>query len=149
MKLQPNFEQYKKDQARIEKIPTTKPETHFVINDIAGKVLGDQPLSDKEIGNLEIIYNLTQDLEKELITFLDEKRARDIISKIEFLIVSDYFLIARQNGPDSDNIKNIIIENVIGSEEFNNYIGSIEVPKNTKSVISNVYKKINDSKSIK
>ncbi len=144
---QPNFEQYKKDQEGIEKIPTTKPETHFVINDIAGKVLGDQPLSDKEMGDLEIIYNLTQDLEKELITFLDEKRARDIITKIEFLIVSDYFLVANQNGPDSNNLKNTIIESVIGGEEFDNYISNIEVPKNTKTVISNTYKKLNNSKT--
>ena len=142
MNPQPNFEQYKTDQAKIEKIPTIKPEFHFVINDIAKKVLDNQEISQKEIGDLEMVYDMTQDLEKELATFLDVYRSKNTISKTEFLIVIDYFLTANQNGPDSKEIKDILSIGDIPTEEFESVLINTQVPSNTQKVIYAVYNKI-------
>lgn len=143
---QPNFEQYKRDQKKIEKIPTIKADFHFVLNDIAKKLLEGVEISPKEVGDLEIVYILTQGLEKELVNYLDGYRAQAIISKIEFLITTDYFLTANQNGPDSQDVKNSLMEAKVAPDEFDGYMEKVEIPKSTKSVISSTYTKIKDKK---
>ena len=82
MNLKPNFEQYKKDQEEIDKTPTIKAEFHFVVNDIAKKFLSNEFITEKEMADLEMVYTMTQDLEKEIITHLDMYRSKGIINKI-------------------------------------------------------------------
>jgi len=96
---------------------------------------------------LEMVYSMTQDLEKELITFLDEYRGKEIITKLEFLISSDYFLTANQNGPDSKFLKKTLIDNIVSIEEFNDISKSISVPDDTRSVLNNTYISINTHKN--
>ncbi|MBP6974937.1 MAG: hypothetical protein KBB54_03285 [Candidatus Pacebacteria bacterium] len=141
--MNPNFEQYKIDQAEIDKVPTIKPEFHFTINDIAKKLLGGQDLTEKEIGDLEMIYDMTQNLEKDLVTFLDDYRSKETLSKEEFLITCDYFLTANQNGPDSESLKISLTSNSLPPEEFRASIENISIPEHTKAILNNVYTKIN------
>ncbi len=142
MNPQPNFEQYKENQEKIEKIPTIKPEFHFVINDIAKKVLDNIEISEKETGDLEMVYDMTQDLEKELVTFLVIYRSKETINSTEFLIVIDYFLTANQNGPESGEIKEILFMGNITVEEFESILKNTQIPSNTQKIINNVYNKI-------
>jgi hypothetical protein len=141
--MNPNFEQYKIDQAELDKVPAIKPEFHFTINDISKKILEDKDLTEKELGDLEMVYDMTQDLEKELITFLDQYRSKGIISREEFLIATTYFLTANQNRPDSTELKNILTNTSMPSENFEAILTKTSIPEHTKSIINNVYNKIN------
>jgi hypothetical protein len=142
---QPNFEQYKKDQAKIEIIPKIKTDFYFTLNDFSRRIINNEELTENEINELEMIYNTTQDLEKELISILDFYRSNNILTKSEFLISSNYFLIANQNGPGSNNIKNRIIEKKISDSDFYSYLKIISIPENIRMVLVRMYKKIIES----
>ncbi len=142
MNPKPNFEQYKADQERLEAIPTIKSEFHFVINDISKKVLAGDPLTDKEIDDLEMIYHSTQDLEKELVVYLDDYRSRYIITKLEFLITSDYFLTAYYNGPDSKEIKDLLMNPNVSTADFKIHLQKVSVPEYTRKILADTQSKI-------
>ena len=137
-----DFEQYKKDQSELEKILTIKPEFHFILDDISKKILNNEELSTKERGDLEMVFDMVQDLDKELISALDLYRSEDVISKIEFLITSDYFLTAEQNGPDSANLKEYFTDKYLDKDGFNQISQGISIPQNTREILVKVYKKI-------
>lgn len=142
----PNFEQYKKDQQKIEAIPTIKPDFHLIVNDCAKKILENQELSEKEIADLEIVYQMVQDIERELLTFLDNARSQEIISKWEFLAAMDYFLTANQQGPDSGDMKLDFMETTITPEDFKQAYAEISIPGHTKTLLNVLYEKIHTGK---
>ncbi len=142
MNFAPKFEQYKADQKEIEKIPTIKPEFHSVVNDIAKKIITNEELTQKEIDDLEMVYDSTQDLEKDLVTFLDYYRSKDIITKPDFLVTSDYFLTANQVGPDSTEVRDAIIGRTASLQSFDELTSKVSIPENTRNLISVVYEKI-------
>jgi hypothetical protein len=146
MKFKPNFEQYKKDQSAIDKIPTIKSDFHFVINDIAKKIVEEIALEIKDLDDLEIVYDMTQDLEKDLVVCMDNYRSCDIITKLESLITCNHFLTAHHNGPDSNEIKYHIIEGYLPQEDFVGLMEEISIPEYTKKIIIQVYQKIVESK---
>jgi hypothetical protein len=146
MNLLPNFEHYRKDQEKLEKIPTIKPDFHYTINDSATKILSGRPLNDDTIAELEIVYNLTQDLEKNIITMFDEYRSTDTITKNEFLIITTFFLTANQNGPQSMELKDSLMKCDFIPEDFEIFSKKISIPESTRQILINVYKKIFDSK---
>lgn len=139
---QPNFEQYKKDQTEIEIIPKIKTDFYFTLNDVSKKIINDEELTEKEIDDLEMIYDVAQGLERELISILDFYRSNNIITKSEFLVSLGYFLTAHQNGPNSSSIKNKIIEKKISVDEFYGYLKLISIPGNIREVLVRIYKKI-------
>jgi hypothetical protein len=145
MNFRPNFEQYKIDQCELEKVPTIKPDFHFIINDISAKVLQNQELEQKEIDDLEMVYEKTQDIEKELILSIDTFRSREIISKEEFLLTATYFLTANQQGPNSTDLKRILISKEVPTQDFIENCQKVSIPENTKSIIVEVYRKIKES----
>lgn len=146
MKFKPNFEQYKKDQSAIDKSPVIKSDFHFVINDIAKKIVEGIDLEAKDLDDLEIVYDMTQDLEKDLVICIDAYRSRDIVTRLESLITCDHFLTAYHNGPDSNEIKYHIIEGYLSEEDFVGLIEKVSIPEYTKKIIIQVYEKIKQSK---
>lgn len=142
MNFQPNFEQYKADQNSLERVPVIKKEFHFNINDMAQKVLQNQELDQKEIDDLEMVYDSSQDTEKELLIYIDEYRSKGIITKFEFLITTTYFLVANNCGPDSENLKKEFIVTGIPTESFKKIADDISIPKFTRDVLIEVYTKI-------
>lgn len=144
MNFQPNFEQYKIDQNNLEKIPTIKPEFHFTVNDVAHKILQHQEVPQKEIDDLEMVYSATQDIEQVLVTCLDQYRSKEIITKAEFLVAVTYFLLAHQNGPDSSELKNEMIDRRISTQEFIQLAEKISIPEHTRTVLIEVYRKSTD-----
>lgn len=142
MNFQPKFEQYKVDQAKLEIIPTIKPEFHFTINDAAKKVLEHEALTQKEVDDLEMVYISTQDVEKELVIFLDFYRSNEVLTKDEFLIVATYFLTANQNGPNSTNLKESLMNLQMPVENFHEVTEPISIPEYTREVLTGVYKKV-------
>lgn len=146
MNLKPNFEQYKRDQSRLEKIPTIKPDFHNVLDNLSGKIISNQELTIEEINDLEIIYNMTQNLEKESVVFLDRYRSENIITKSEFLITIDYFLMANQNGLDIAKIKAELLSNTVSSEDFGKLCEGIIMSSQTPQLFQRVYKKIKEHK---
>ncbi len=146
MNLNPKFEQYKKDQASLEKIPTIKPDFHVVIENLSSKVINNQELTQQEINDLEMVYNMTQSIEKEIVVFLDHYRSKNVISKTEFLILMGYFLATNQNGPDSTKTKNELIGGMISNEDFEKLPEVIAIPPKTRLILLEVYKKIKQKK---
>ncbi|MCF7831409.1 MAG: hypothetical protein K9M36_00795 [Candidatus Pacebacteria bacterium] len=146
MKFKPNFEQYKKDQSTIDTPPVIKADFHFVINDIAKKIVEETELEAKDLDDLEIVYDMTQDLEKDLVVCIDNYRSRDIVTRLESLVTCDHFLTAHHNGPDSNEIKYHIIEGYLPQENFIGLIEKISIPEYTKRIIIQVYQKIKESK---
>jgi hypothetical protein len=142
MNFGPKFEQYRKDEEKLEKIPTIRPEFHFVLNDAAKKVLSSQELTEKEVGDLEIVYDLAQDLERELIGMVDRHRSQGALSKNESLITADYFLTAHQNGPDSAKLKEHVVAAVAAVEDFEAAARAISIPEHTRALLIEAYRKI-------
>ena len=147
MNFTPNFEQYKIDQAKLEVIPTIKYEFHFKINDCAEKVLKYIELTENEINDLEMVYSLAQDLEKELVSVFITYRSQEILTRDEFLIFATYFLTAAQNGPESSEIKQEILNLTISTQQFNMIVKKVSMPENTRSVIIEGYRKMKDYKN--
>jgi hypothetical protein len=145
MNLQPNFEQFKKDEEKLEKIPTIKGEYYFVVNDICKKLLENKEISGKDLADLKIVHEMTQDLERELVNFLDQHRSKKIITELEFLITSNYFLIANQNGPESGDLKNRLVNLDISIENFQLISERISIPEYIRWILIDVYKKIKES----
>lgn len=146
MKFKTKFEQYKTDQSKIDKIPTIKPEFHFTVDDFAKKMMENHLISEREIDALEMVYSMTQDLEKDLLTFLSLHRSKEIITKEEFLVVTNFFLTAHQNGPDTTRMKENIFT-FISVEDLIESIVNISIPSYTRQIIINTYSKINNSKN--
>ncbi len=146
MKFKQNFEQYKKDQSAIDTPPVIKADFHFVINDIAKKIIEETELEAKDLDDLEIVYDMTQDLEKDLVICIDNYRSRDIVTRLESLVTCDHFLTAYHNGPDSNEIKYHILEGYLPQEDFVGLIEKISIPEYTKRIIIQVYQKIKESK---
>jgi|GEM_PF-5714967 len=137
-----NFEQYKIDQQKLEVIPTIRAEFHLVVNDAAQKLLEGESFEEKDVGSLEMVYESTQDIEKEFITILDMYRSQDLISSEEFLLVAAYFLTAHQNGPDSKELKNELMRPTISDYGFVILAGTYSIPEHTQTLLAQVYKKI-------
>lgn len=142
MKFKPNFEQFKKDELKLEKIPTVKPEAHFDLNDISKKINDAENITDKEYDLLEILFTELQDLDRDIVNCISKYKSNEVISRQEFLAIVDVFLIAKQVGPDLKKVTDIFLLNNVSNEEFENILHSIQLPEFTKKVISEVYKKI-------
>lgn len=142
MSLRPNFEQYKTDQAELERVPIIKPDFHFVINDISEKILNNQELTQEDMGDLEIVHDLTQALEKNLVTFMEQYRSWGVIAAPEFLAVTNYFLTAKQNGPDSNVVRDELISSTISVEDFQKITEGVSMPGNTRKLLVVAYEKI-------
>lgn len=143
--MNPKFEQYQIDQAKIEVVPSIKAEFHFVLNDCAKKLLEQGQLDTKEINDLEMVYQTTQDMESELAAVLDQYRSKDIITSHEFLIAINHFLTANQNGPDSTNAKMDLLGMTMLPEVFKETLQSISIPEHTKRFLTILYEKIYSS----
>lgn len=139
--MEPKFSQFKKMETELEKIPKIKSEAHFELNDISKKIsLGE--IDEKDIDSLELIYDLLQDLEKNLVSNLDDYRSRGILSKEEFLVAVNYFLIAKQNGPESSKLLETFLNKGLSEDDCSQLIQSISIPEHTKNILSVVYFKI-------
>lgn len=139
--MEPKFSQFKKIESELEKIPKIKSEAHFELNDISKKVsLGE--INEKDIDSLELIYDLLQDLEKNLVSNLDDYRSRGILSKEEFLVAVNYFLIAKQNGPESSKLLEVFLSKDLNENDCFQLIHSISIPEHTKNILSVVYFKM-------
>ncbi|MEO5646447.1 MAG: hypothetical protein ABIO57_01600 [Candidatus Paceibacterota bacterium] len=140
--MEPRFEQFKKLETEIEMTPMVKPEVHFELNDISKKMLQGGELSQEDIDFLDSLYTSLQSLEINLTDYLDDYRASEIISKEEFLVAANHFLVAKQNGPDSGLAVSLLTERRISPQGFEDAIKDISIPEHTKAVLMNVYRKI-------
>ncbi len=146
MNFKPNFEQYKADQKKLEVVPSIKPETHFLLNDISKKIIENQEPSQEEIDTLEMIYDMTQDIERNFVGYMDQYRSKEVISKSEFLATVGYFLIAHQNGPETEPLKNEMILASLDTTTFNSVSEKISIPEYTRLLLNNIYEKISSYK---
>lgn len=140
--METKFTQFKKMESNLEKIPQVKPEAHFELNNISRKISSGEEITGQDIDSLEMIYSELQDLEKNLVSNLDNHRSMGIIQKEEFLIVINYFLVAKQNGPESSELLKVFINKSLNENDCMKLIQSISIPKYTKDVLLNVYLKI-------
>jgi len=129
-------------EAKLETIPTVKPDVHFELNDISQKIIQVEPLSQKEFDSLEMIYMELQDLEKELVTSLDVYRSKKVISKEEFLLAINYFLIACQQGPHSEQLNLMFRDSVFDTYKFDEVSKTISIPEHMRTLLQTVYLKI-------
>lgn len=137
-----SFEKYKRQQEEIDKIPKINPDFHFTIDDIAKRLLNSEVMMEDEMSNMDMVYSMTQELEPELLSVLDRDRSEGKISTLEYLIVSNYFLTASQNGPESSEIKHGMIEKNITVEDFEYLLNGVQMPPNIRQLLLSVYKKI-------
>lgn len=140
--MEPKFTQFHKMESELEKIPQVKSEAHFELNDISKKISQGLEITEKDIDSLEMIYDSLQDLEKSLVSNLDNYRSKGIIQKEEFLVAINYFLIAKQNGPESSKLLGIFLNRSLNQGDCENLIQSISIPEHTKVVLLNVYSKM-------
>ncbi|MES2930660.1 MAG: hypothetical protein V4665_02670 [Patescibacteria group bacterium] len=136
------FTQFKKMESELEEIPHVKPEVHFKLNDISKRISSGKEIDRKDIDSLELIYSELQDLEKSLVSNLDDYRSKGIVQKEEFLITINFFLVAKQNGPETSQLLNIFKNKNLSVGDCTQLIDSISIPEHTKIVLLNVYSKI-------
>lgn len=127
---------------KLEAIPAVKPEAHFELNDAAGKVLKGEKLDEHEEDAMDAIYRELQDLEKMMVNILNAARSEESISKEEFLLAVNHFLIAQQQGPDSSMLKDLFESGEKDLAAFLREIETISIPKHTKQLLIQVYQKI-------
>ena len=140
--METKFTQFKKMESDLEKIPQVKTDAHFELNDISRKISSGEEITEKDIDSLELIYSELQDLEKNLVSNLDDYRSKGILQKEEFLVAINYFLVAKQNGPESSQLLKIFKNKNLSISDCTQLIDSISIPEHTKNVLLNVYSKM-------
>jgi hypothetical protein len=142
--MEPKFEQFKNMQKDLEEIPKVKSETHFDLNDISKKILYGEEILDTDISLQELIYSELQELEPGLVSILDDYRSRGVIGKEEFLITINYFLIAKQRGPQSDELVEMFKDKKRSIEDCARLLHTISIPAYTRTVLLDVYTKMTE-----
>jgi hypothetical protein len=151
MNFRPKNESYIRDQKKIERAPTIRTDFYFLIDDMSKKLLSGMILTEKEIIDLEMVYDLTQDLDKDIIYFMENQRSLGVVSKEEALVVTNCLIFLRQNGSDISKLKEVMANS--SEATINDYVSALSVlsvPENSRRIILDSLKKVvEDSSSSK
>lgn len=128
----------------LEETPKSKPEAHFVVNDAAKKLINNEILNEDENDLIKNIYIELQELDRGIASLLENYLSKSIITSEESRITASYILIAKQIGPNSDELRKAIYEGILTPIEIEEMAKSISIPENTRSVIISTYRKIYD-----
>ncbi len=127
----------------IETVAKVKPDAHYLLNDIAKKVLSEKELSTEEMEQIANIYSELGELDPNLVSYLSELENKNRITQEEKNIVTCYFLIAKQVGPSSDYLRNTIYNNTSSNEtDVLSLIKNISIPEHTASVLRDVLQRL-------
>lgn len=125
----------------IESLPTVTPESLFLLEDVAGKVLKGHPI-EGDIDMLRLIFVEIQGQDRGIVSFLQSMQNGGAITTDEMLITSLYFLVSAQIGPESSTLRQMVYCLDTDQEVFNSTILSIKMPENIRQVIVSVYNKM-------
>ena len=130
----------------LEAIRRPKPEAHFLIDDISKKILTGQKISEVDRDILSGIFAELQDLDKNLVSYMNELRSSGTISSEEVGVITSYFLVSRQIGPESSSLRNEFYNSEIMLKDLEKISKQISMPENSRTILVSAYKKIFDSK---
>ena len=139
------MKQYKPDtfQKIIEEPSRVKAEAHFVLNDIALKLIEEKELSENELSLLKNLFIAMQETDtRNIINGVIEYRDLGRITTHEMYLIGNYFMTSGQIGPNSSTLQEEFFNRQITPEEFLKMLQEISAPQYTKTVIGEAYKKV-------
>lgn len=136
-----NFEQYKKDQAKIEKIPVINDNFISFLEQMSVVIESDQELNEKQKGDLEIVYEMTQSLEPDLVAILDGRRSSGAIDSNEYLLLCDFFLFTNQQKMPVAKVKQLFLE-PFDESNIKNILEPADLSPMIKNFLISMYKKL-------
>lgn len=142
MKFNSNLENYKKDQEKIDVIPTIKTEVHYCINDGARSVIEGTVFNEQDKNILESVWDELQSLDRDLLSLIENYRVKGTINDESALIVSSHFLVTMQIGPDSSDIKERFYRRSDTEESFRQALFRVSIPEHTREVLADTYRRI-------
>ncbi len=129
-------------QNSFQQIPKAKQEAHFVVNDIARKLLNNEEVSEEERDLVKGIFIELQDLDRDLMFLLEKYCGDNTISSMEFNVVASFFLISLQVGPDSRELRKLFYEIIGSPTQIQASLDQVSIPGNSKQVLMATYEKM-------
>ena len=127
---------------KIEKIPTVKPEVHFLLNDISSVLISEGNIDDKQEDFLDTIWKSLQDLDKEMISRFSFFVSNKVLSREEAMCAANVFLTSLQVGPDLSSIRGIFFDENTHSADILAILEDISIPEHSRGLLIKVYNKI-------
>jgi|GEM_PF-1963712 len=143
-----NNQKFNKMEEDLEKIPTVKPEVHFLLNDISSTLLSKGEISIEQADFLDTVWKALQEIDKEVVNRFSFLVSKKIISREEAMCAANVFLTSLQVGPDLSSIRDIFFKEDYMSNGIVMNLKDISLPENSRNLLIHVYNKINSSKSL-
>jgi hypothetical protein len=130
-------------QLKLEKPFVPKPEAHFLVNEIAGKLISENPISEDDKNFIhDLFIELQNDSNREIVESLFKIRDEGFMNHTQLGIIGCYFMISHQIGPDDKGLLDRLISHDISVEDFKNITKDISIPEFTRNYIDHVYESI-------
>jgi hypothetical protein len=130
-------------QLKLEKPFVPKPEAHFLVNEIAGKLILENSISEDDKNFIhDLFIELQNDSNREIVESLFKIRDEGFMNHTQLGIVGCYFMISNQIGPNDNKLLDQFISHDISVEDFKNITKDISIPEFTRNYIDHVYESI-------
>lgn len=126
---------------QLSQIPLAKPETHFLLNDLALKMLKFEDRTEEEQILIDGIALELQDLDRDFVSYVDTYRQLGILSLDETSFVRSLFLVSMQTGPDLAGIRTLFVLKDVTPEEFENRTKNVSLPDQSRDLLNTIYRK--------
>ncbi len=127
---------------KLSEIPAVSTETHFLLNDISEKIVKNQELSQSEDDYLGELWRSLQEEDKNFVLSLVSQQSNGMLSREEVMACVNVLLAAVQLGPNLDNIRRLLIDRSTSLDRFQQALGEVSVPKQSKLLLLQVYEKL-------
>jgi len=135
-------QKFNKMEQKLEKIPTVKPEVHFLLSDISSALVSEGKLNSEQEDFLDTVWKELQDLDKEIINRFSSFVSRKVLSREEAMCTANILLTSLQVGPDMSSVRSILFNEIHHKEDIVAVLKDISIPEQSKNLLISVCNKI-------
>lgn len=143
--MKPDFEERRlrhiRMESELERPLTVRPEAHFMLDDIAEKILSGKGIQPEDTVFLEMLWRELREEDLEIADALSRFRLAGLITEGEDLFASCYFFVSKQIGPESGTLRDAIRYRS-DPDTFSEIASGIRMPERTRSALVSIYRKI-------
>lgn len=129
-------------ESELEQPLTVRSEAHFMLDDIAEKILsGKEGIQPEDTVFLEMLWRELREEDPGIADALSRFRSAGLITEGEDLFASCYFFVSKQIGPESGALRDAIMFRS-DPEMFSDIAAGIRMPERTRSALVSIYRKM-------
>lgn len=143
--MKPDFEErcrrHIQMESELEQPLTVRSEAHFMLDDIAEKILSGKGIQPEDTVFLEMLWRELREEDPGIADALSRFRSAGLITEGEDLFASCYFFVSKQIGPESGALRDAIMFRS-DPEMFSDIAAGIRMPERTRSALVSIYRKM-------